>query len=665
MMCSYPESLLLPFLLAFLLHVQALDPYNDEGQTSRPPGASGLAQTAVTPSYNDLATLIPPDEMNPVKPKQEQHESRLLHYLLTNYNRQVRPLLDWSGNITVSVGITLTQIFDMDEKNQVMTTNVWLDQEWRDELLTWNPADFGGLQRIRIPCDLIWLPDIVLYNNADDFSGQYMRSLALVNHTGGVFWPPPTKFRSTCLVDVAFFPFDDQTCILKLGSWLHDGFSVDVVNRTATADLTNYTPNGEWTLAESPVLVRRVKKYTCCSEPFPEIVITFHIRRKTLYYMYNIVFPCMMMSTLTVLVFCLPPDSGEKIALGVTVLLAFSVFMLAIAEKMPETSESIPLIGIYLTTVMAITCVSIIMTVIVLSFFYRGPTLTHVPAWAQVHILGKKTPRQPGPQFMKLQKLQNSTYRSGGKNVKTNNCPVPDRARRASTINNLPTGFSSTGANSGIEGTWTSVSEKWPTWQIFRRSNARRKQVSQTENGIIPRSPNNGSTLSEDLLNDHGESALGPPASTVDIRVIPASPNGETLSPLDANLPYADDFHPTNDLDGARGNSRSANAAASTNHRNDLQGNDFLRSNEVNANNSEAPSEIPPYTSAEHEYNRILSEINEKHAEEEEINAILQDWKLLAQKVDYILFWVFLCLTTVSSCIFIFILPYFKRGKLL
>ena len=59
-------------------------------------------------------------------------------------------------------------------------------------------------------------------------------------------------------------------------------------------------------------------------------------------------------------------------------------------------------------------------------------------------------------------------------------------------------------------------------------------------------------------------------------------------------MPYADDFHPTNDLDGARGNSRSAN------HRNDLQGNDFLRSNEVNANNSEAPSEIPPYTSAEY-----------------------------------------------------------------
>ena len=131
-------------------------------------------------------------------------------------------------------------------------------------------------------------------------------------------------------------------------------FQVDVQNRTAEADLLNYTPNGEWTLIEKPSLIRHEKTYPNMMEPFPEIVVKFQIRRKTLYYMYNIVFPCMMMSTLTVLVFCLPPDSGEKIALGVTVLLAFSVFMLAIAEKMPETSESIPLIGNCLSCLSAV-----------------------------------------------------------------------------------------------------------------------------------------------------------------------------------------------------------------------------------------------------------------------------------------------------------------------
>ena len=51
-----------------------------------------------------------------------------------------------------------------DEKNQVLTTNVWFDQEWQDELLKWDPKDFGGIEKLLIPCDKLWLPDIVLYN---------------------------------------------------------------------------------------------------------------------------------------------------------------------------------------------------------------------------------------------------------------------------------------------------------------------------------------------------------------------------------------------------------------------------------------------------------------------------------------------------------------------
>ena len=45
------------------------------------------------------------------------------------------------------------------------------------------------------------------------------------------------------------------------------------------------------------------------------------------------------------LVFYLPPDSGEKVSLGVTVLLALTVFLLIVAETMPPQSENIPLIG--------------------------------------------------------------------------------------------------------------------------------------------------------------------------------------------------------------------------------------------------------------------------------------------------------------------------------
>ena len=85
--------------------------------------------------------------------------------------------------------------------------------------------------------------------------------------------------------------------------------------------------------------------YACCEEPYPDVRFTIIIRRKTLYYLFNIIFPCLWLTILSLLGFWLPPDSGEKITLGITVLLAFSVFMLLIAESMPATSEFVPLIG--------------------------------------------------------------------------------------------------------------------------------------------------------------------------------------------------------------------------------------------------------------------------------------------------------------------------------
>ena len=87
--------------------------------------------------------------------------------------------------------------------------------------------------------------------------------------------------------------------------------------------------------------------YSCCPEPFPDVTFWFHLRRRTTYYTFNIIIPCVMLSLLTLGSFVLPAESGEKVSLGLTVLLAFSVFMLLIAESMPATSEFVPLIGMY------------------------------------------------------------------------------------------------------------------------------------------------------------------------------------------------------------------------------------------------------------------------------------------------------------------------------
>ncbi|VDN82010.1 unnamed protein product [Brugia pahangi] len=320
-------------------------------------------------------------------------EQRLLRHLFGQYEKAVRPVRNASNTV-------------VDEKNQVLTINVWLDQEWKDELLVWDPKKFGGIKSVRVPCDLIWLPDIVLYNkqnfsvlltfsyqshirfSADDYAVGSMHSRAILFYDGTVFWPPPTQLRSTCKTDVTYFPFDSQHCSIKFGSWTYHGLQVDITNRSINVDLSNYVESGEFDLVRV-FQKRRVVKYTCCLEPYPDVTFYIHIRRKTLYYLYNVVFPCLMMSVLTLLVFVLPPDSNEKIALGITVLLAFSVSVLAIAEKMPETSDSIPLIGIYLTIIMLLTSISVIMTVMVLNFHHRGPFDRPIPEWVRVLVLQK------------------------------------------------------------------------------------------------------------------------------------------------------------------------------------------------------------------------------------------------------------------------------------
>jgi len=45
------------------------------------------------------------------------------------------------------------------------------------------------------------------------------------------------------------------------------------------------------------------------------------------------------------MVFLLPADSGEKVSLGVSILVAISVFLLLVAGNVPDTSESVPLLG--------------------------------------------------------------------------------------------------------------------------------------------------------------------------------------------------------------------------------------------------------------------------------------------------------------------------------
>jgi nicotinic acetylcholine receptor len=101
--------------------------------------------------------------------------------------------------------------------------------------------------------------------------------------------------------------------------------------------------------------------------------ITFNLtmRRKTLFYTVNLIIPCVGITFLTVLVFYLPSDSGEKVSLCVSILLSLTVFFLLLAEIIPPTSLAVPLLGKYLLFTMILVTLSISITVFVLNVHFR------------------------------------------------------------------------------------------------------------------------------------------------------------------------------------------------------------------------------------------------------------------------------------------------------
>ncbi|KAL2722020.1 acetylcholine receptor subunit alpha-like isoform X1, partial [Vespula maculifrons] len=336
---------------------------------------------------------------------------RLYDDLLSNYNKLVRPVVNVTDALTVKIKLKLSQLIDVNLKNQIMTTNLWVEQSWYDYKLKWDPKEYGGVEMLHVPSDHIWRPDIVLYNNADGNFEVTLATKATLNYTGRVEWKPPAIYKSSCEIDVEYFPFDEQTCVMKFGSWTYDGFQVDlrhideihgsnVVN--LGVDLSEFYTSVEWDILEVPA-VRNEKFYTCCNEPYLDITFNITMRRKTLFYTVNLIIPCMGISFLTVLVFYLPSDSGEKlrvlqnvrrprdtVSLSISILLSLTVFFLLLAEIIPPTSLVVPLLGKFVLFTMILDTFSICITVVVLNVHFRSPQ-THVMApWVRrvfIHVL--------------------------------------------------------------------------------------------------------------------------------------------------------------------------------------------------------------------------------------------------------------------------------------
>lgn len=201
----------------------------------------------------------------------------------------------------------------------------------------------------------------------------------VIDNDGKHKWYAPTQIQSICKIDITFFPFDEQHCTLVFGSWTYTGTDVNLVEARNQSDLSKYTVSGEWDLISAPVK-RNVVMYACCDDPFIDVTFHIYVRRRVLFYLNNLILPSIILTVLTVFSFFLPPESGERISLVITLLLGLTVFMLVFTESVPSTSEVVPLIGKYTFIVMCEVAMSLLVTCFIMRIYHKGHS-KNVPIW--------------------------------------------------------------------------------------------------------------------------------------------------------------------------------------------------------------------------------------------------------------------------------------------
>ncbi len=183
------------------------------------------------------------------------------------------------------------------------------------------------------------------YFRAEKIYEDYNQFRTVINKEGRIHWEPGGVFKTMCTIDITYYPFDEQTCEMMFGAWSYHTSKMNLTNSSATINMDSYKINGEWEIYGTEV-IRNEFFYECCpNERFANIGFLIYLRRRHTFYVLNIILPSIMTSVLLLSVFFCTP--GQKVQIGVVVLLSFRIFLINVSAEIPKTSDHIPLLGEY------------------------------------------------------------------------------------------------------------------------------------------------------------------------------------------------------------------------------------------------------------------------------------------------------------------------------
>lgn len=226
------------------------------------------------------------------------------------------------------------------------------------------------------------MPDIVLYNNGDKQvrkagHTELFKNWVAVNSTGGCSWGSMANLESSCSVEVSSFPFDEQECSLTFASASYGSNMLEIhsIRPLGKQDKSEHLDeDGEWEFKRMYVHISRKisQRHEDARLEYPLITYTLKIKRRPLYYIMLMIIPCVLCTLLVLASFAIPPENGERIGFCSTVMLSISVYLLIMADMLPEKSDTLPVLGVYYTITMFEIALALIGTIIVLRIYHSA-----------------------------------------------------------------------------------------------------------------------------------------------------------------------------------------------------------------------------------------------------------------------------------------------------
>ena len=220
--------------------------------------------------------------------------------LFKTYDPRRKP----SYQLQMYLNIQFNQLISIDEKNQIMTSSFYLGVDWVDDRLTWNLTEYNQ-SGILVPVNKLWLPDLYIINTADingfiNYSNQY----ALIGNDGNVtLLINLCLLKTRCQINIARFPFDNQTCNIQIGSWSFDDDQIEFVGKESLLDTIDYIENAVWFLQS---VSSEEKETRTRLGVMTDINFKIQIKRRPTNYMLNNLYPCFVLNVVTLLTFWIP-----------------------------------------------------------------------------------------------------------------------------------------------------------------------------------------------------------------------------------------------------------------------------------------------------------------------------------------------------------------------